>query len=97
VPCLSGELSWKTGTGNGTSTSDKPYHIAKHIGTPKVEGCDTVSCGRESKNNGPQSQTWTLSCQSCGKLVSNAGWRVLESHATREEADSAFLAWKAYL
>lgn len=97
MPCLSGERGSKTGSGNGTSTSDKPYHIAMHVGTPKVEGCDTVSCGRESKNNGPHKPSWTLSCQSCGKLVSNAGWIVLESHATREEADSAFLARKACL
>jgi hypothetical protein len=54
-----------------------------------------MSCGRESKPNGPDKPYWTLRCQSCGILVGNAGWIVLERHATREEADSAFLARKA--
>jgi hypothetical protein len=54
-----------------------------------------MSCGRESKPNGPDKPSWTLRCNRCGKQVGNAGWIVLESHATQEEADSAFLARKA--
>jgi hypothetical protein len=85
VPCLSGERGSKTGTGNGTSPSDTPFLIAKHIGTPKVKGCDGVSWGKEGKTGGPRSASRTLNCKHCHKQSNLVGWDVLSRHATSEE------------
>jgi hypothetical protein len=85
VPCLSGERSSKTGTGNGTSPSDTPFLIARHIGTLKAPGCDTVSWGKESKTGGPHSASRTLNCKDCHKQFNLVGWDVLSRHATPEQ------------
>jgi hypothetical protein len=54
-----------------------------------------VSCGKESKDNGLASLSYTLRCTTCGRQFSGAGWRRLQSYATRDEADKACSAMKS--